>query len=156
VIRPKQNIIAPFAAGRFLPHGHIEHWMEGNVLFFEAAGPFNKETVDALIRGRAQWLPAYQLDGPFANLALFRDSVLVTPDAFEAFRSYVSGYTSSGTAFVIPSSVEGASTMGPHFERLFASLAHPFRIFGDRDSAEHWIRAALLDSGSARHAGDTP
>ncbi len=155
VSKLKQNIVAPFASGPFEPHGRIEHWLEGNVLCFEATGPFNVEAIEALGRSREQWLPAAGFTGLFANIAEFRNSVLVTPEGFEAFRRYLGGRTSSATAFVIAPDVEGASTMVPLFEREFASLGHPFAAFETRVAAEVWVRATLVRLAQEQDLGKT-
>ena len=41
-----------FASGEFKPHGQVEMWLDGNILRYDAVGPFNRELVRAIAQAQ--------------------------------------------------------------------------------------------------------
>jgi hypothetical protein len=70
----------------------------------------------------------------------------------EALVEYESGlrYAYSGRfrppaamAWIFPATIEGGAIMKSHYEKVFAAVAIPFKIFSEPESAESWVQEML-------------
>jgi hypothetical protein len=138
-----------FAEGYFKPHGHSELWIEGQIIRIETDGPFNVEAVAAINRTRSRLLEANPPKAAYAYVNTFRLSALMSGAAMAEYeaglRDAYSGRYKAPTAmaWIFPESIEGGSIMNTHYERIFAAVGIPFKIFGDVGSAESWVRERL-------------
>lgn len=136
--------------GQFAPHGSIVVHHSGRVLVFEAAGPFNSEAVEALIRAYTPLLEDVKQGGTYAMITVFHRSMLVTPDALTAFDELLGEWRRAGlapvaSAYVAGAEVEGRAIMMPMFAKVFDGFGL-FREFFDLAEAEAWVTAELAKS----------
>jgi hypothetical protein len=86
--------------------------------------------------------------GPWASIAISRESVMVSLDGIERYAELMRTklppeLTAVATAFVIGHDVEGGSIMGPYFAKIYAEIGRPFKIFPTLDEAIHWAQAMV-------------
>jgi hypothetical protein len=132
----------------FAPHGVMEIFMEGDVLHYECTGPFNREAFDAMAVAQMAFLMNLKHPGPWASIAISRESVMVSLDGLERYAELMRTklppeLTAVATAFVIGPEVEGGSIMGPHFAKIYAEIGRPFKIFPTFDAAVQWAQAIV-------------
>ncbi len=136
--------------GQFAPHGSIVVHHSGRILVFEAAGPFNSEAVEALIRVYTPLLEDVKQGGTYGMITVFHRSMLVTPDALTAFDQLLGEWRRAGlapvaSAYVAGADVEGRTIMMPMFAKVFEGFGL-FRDFVDVRDAEAWVAAELEKS----------
>nr|WP_315491578.1 hypothetical protein [uncultured Rhodoferax sp.] len=72
-----------FNSAKFRPHGRVEYEDQGRVLLATAVGPFNVELMSALLEMAKFTFPTMAAKGPWANIALFRNSALCSTEVLE-------------------------------------------------------------------------
>ncbi|WP_028453320.1 hypothetical protein [Chitinilyticum aquatile] len=133
---------------RFAPHGHVEIWAEGQLLRYQATGPFNLELLQALDAADRGLMAATAAQGPFAILAEFAGSIAATPDALAALEASLAaqnaaGLASAAVAFVVDPDAEGAVLMRSIIADIYARQGLPFGWFGTLDDARGWLAAQM-------------
>jgi hypothetical protein len=135
--------------GRFSAHGEIRIWIEGDVICYEATGPFNLEALQALAVARLkimeQWHPVRRV----AAIVHWKNSALMSPEAFEAYRKGLTSFHQHrrnpvALAWVAAPEVEGMSLMVQNFQPVFESVGTNFRLFQTVEPARAWIEENLV------------
>jgi hypothetical protein len=132
----------------FAPHGVIEIFMEGDVLHYECTGPFNREAFDAMAVAQMAFLVNLKHPGPWASIAISRESVMASLDGIERYAELMKTklppeLTAVATAFVMGPDVEGGAIMGPYFTKIYAEIGRPFKIFSTLSAAMQWAQAMV-------------
>jgi hypothetical protein len=141
-------------ATAFRPHGRIDIWMEQDVLYYEATGPFNEELFVCLAVAQKNFLNDLQPTGPWASIGIFVSNALTTPEGIARYTQIMQtprtpALTPVATAFVIGAEVVGGSIMAPHLKKLFAAIERPMRICTNLGDAQQWVHAMLAPSTTA-------
>jgi len=138
------------STSRFTPHGEFRIWTEGDILCYDATGPFNLEALHALAAARVkivqQWKPGRRI----AALVHWHTSALMSPEAFAAYgqgleRFHESANLPVALAWVASPEVEGMQLMIAKFEELFARRKTNFRLFDSLEPARAWVNACLAE-----------
>jgi hypothetical protein len=74
------------STGQFAPHGEFTLRSDGQVLFYEAVGPFNLEGIEALRTTRVKAYEKWQSSGTFAAIVHWQQSAMMSMQAFDAYR----------------------------------------------------------------------
>lgn len=136
------------STSRFAPHGTFDIWTDGDILHYDATGPFNLEALQALAAARAkivtQWRPGRRVGA----LVHWHNSALMSPQAFAAYgeglaKFHENANTPAALAWVAAPEVEGMGMMVEKFSDLFASHNINFRLFATLEPAIAWIHARL-------------
>ena len=136
------------AVNGFAPHGVIEISMDGDVMHYECTGPFNRELFDAMAVAQMAFLANLKHPGPWASIAIGRESVMASLDGIERYAELMKTklppeLTAVATAFVMGPDVEGSTIMGPHFARIYAEIGRPFKIFPTLTEAIQWAQTMV-------------
>ena len=142
------------AEGYFKPHGLVEIWLEGNVLRYDAIGPFNRELVRAIALTQGDIMMTAKARGPCVEIVTIRQSALVTPDGLDELAVILGEVNQQGlaplaVAYVIAPDVEGASLMAPLFYRRHREQGRVFKLFDRIEDAQTWADALLAAASSA-------
>ena len=134
---------------KFQPHGCIDIWMEGDLLYYEATGSFNTELVDALAVAQLEILKSMTDLRPWASISCVKHSLLMSPDALARYADIMrapkpEGRTPVATAFVMGPEVEGRDIMSPYFVKIYADIGRPMQIFHTLDEAKRWALAMIV------------
>lgn len=140
--------IQQFASGPFKPHGRVELWTEGNVVYLEASGPFNKEAVLAVGATWRELFARLPHSGPFADVVVVEGSMMAGPEVLEAFGAFLGMNTAANVApcavaWVVPPAVEGGVLMIPAFEQIYQAAGRNIRFFDNLPQARDWVRGQL-------------
>ena len=132
----------------FAPHGVIEIFMEGDVLHYECTGPFNREAFDAMAVAQMAFLVNLKHPGPWASIAIGRESVMSSPDGIQRYSELMHTklppeLSAVATAFVIGPDVEGGAIMGPYFAKIYAEIGRPFKLFTTLGEAMQWAQSIV-------------
>jgi hypothetical protein len=144
-----------FTEGGFRPHGMFSCWMEGDLLVWEARGPFNVEALQAYGRTRQAAFTRWQLDDrPLAAIMHWAGSALMSPDAFalyeRAFEAFiVSRHHYVAVAWAGGPDIEGLDFMRQRFAPLFERHGLAFGVFPDIDAARRWALPKLKQAQQA-------
>ncbi len=143
-----------FAITGFAPHGVIEIFMEGDVLHYECTGPFNREAFDAMAVAQMAFLANLRHPGPWASIAVGRESVMSSPDGIQHYAELMHtklppDLTAVATAFVMGPDVEGGAIMGPYFAKIYAEIGRPFKVFTTLEEALQWAQGMVDASQQA-------
>lgn len=140
--------------GQFAPHGEFTLRSDGEILCYEATGPFNLESMQALRITRIKAYERWQPTRKFAAVVHWHNSALMSPEAFHAYRD---GYiqfiqdtqAEAVVAWAADADVEGMYLMVQKFAEVFALTRTNFRFFTDIAPAHAWVRENLdqLKSG---------
>lgn len=122
--------------------------MDGNVLHYEATGPFNAEVFDLLAVAQLEFLQSLTLTGPWASICTVRGSAMVTPEGLERYtelmqRPKPDHFEPVATAFVIGPEVEGGRIMASYFEGIYRLIRRPLTIVATMDDAQNWVQAKI-------------
>ncbi len=136
------------STGRFAPHGEFTLRSDGQVLCYEAVGPFNLEGIQALRITRVKAYEKWQSSGTFAAIVHWHNSALMSLEAFDAYRE---GYLQfiqdmrphAVVAWVAAPDVEGMGMMLKKFDAVFRLTNTRFRFFADLGDAHHWVNSTL-------------
>jgi hypothetical protein len=147
---------ADMKTGRFASHGEIKIRTEGDILHYDAIGPFNIEALQALAAARTQIVTQWRRGRLVAAVVHWHNSALMSPEAFADFEGglkkfYESTNTPVALAWISAPEVEGMSLMIAKFVDLFARHNVNFRLFEEKEAALAWVNACLARSrtGSA-------
>jgi hypothetical protein len=137
-----------FSLSRFKPHGSVRVWPEGNVVYLDCTGPFNREFFSSLFELSDTLYGELKNKGSFVEIATLRRSMLMPLDALEQFGAVLLkrkalGRAPLATAWIISPEVEDAFIVLPAAEKKFAEAERPFRAFDAMDEAETWARSFL-------------
>ena len=135
-------------AGPFAPHGEFTLTSVGEILCYEAAGPFNIETLQALRITRIKAYEKWQDSGTFAVIVHWHHSVLMSLEAFDAYRDgYIkfieSTHARAVIAWVATPDVEGMNFMVQRFADVFEQTNTQFRLFSDLAQGRAWVEENL-------------
>ncbi len=135
---------------RFAPHGRVEMRFEGDILFYEATGPFNRELVDSLAIAQRDILTTATPQRPWVSVSIMRRSMLASPDAFARYSEMMhtprpAQFTPLASAYVVAPDVEGRSLMLPKYEAIHIASGRIFQSFTQLDDALVWARS-LIDA----------
>lgn len=138
----------------FAAHGRVEMFFEGDILQYEACGPFNKELFESLAVAQLDFLKTANHQGPWASICLVQRSGLTSPEGFLCYEEMIRApkpdqFTPLATAFVVPPGVEGGSLMLPRVTAIFARVGRPFKGFDNMSSAKDWANS-LIDAEKTR------
>ena len=140
---PPRSSTTKVKLSQFAPHGQVDMWMDGNVLHYEAIGPFNRELVDCLAVTQTNFLQNLSPDGAWASICTVKGSAMATPESLQRYDELMRatkgpGLNPAATAFVMGPGVEGAKIMIPHFAKIFTGIGRPFQAFETLAEAERW------------------
>lgn len=135
-------------ASQFAQHGRMQSRIEDNILVNEATGPFNAEIINAIQTIQHDLLELISTRDQWAQIYIFRDSALCSPDTIEALRNYLSGMRGklkrpAATAFVMGQDVEGRSIMAQHYRQVYEDADLKFELFFTEQQAHDWLRLLL-------------
>jgi hypothetical protein len=133
-----------FGGGKFRQHGELHMHLEGDVIVYIVRGPFNLETITALGKARRAGLAQWQARQRKLSIAIFENTLLMAPEALQAYTEGLKQYfdkapKAQAVAWVVPASVQGRALMLPKFEKLFADLGVPWRVFEQLEDARAWV-----------------
>jgi len=148
VIQSSKRDIHAYASGAFKPHGLIEFWTEGPVVRIEAQGPFNREAIQAVGVAMRELFVAMPPAPQFADILEIRHSIMISPEALEAFGRFLAQMSANksapvAVAYVVAGDVEGRSMILPLLARLYAEHGRDFAAFETLAQAEAWVRKRL-------------
>lgn len=150
---PLQVTSNEVSTSRFAPHGEFQIQAQGDILFYDATGPFNLEALQALAAARVkitrQWKPARRV----AAIVHWHGSALMSPEAFAAYSEGLARFNESANmpvalAWVASADVEGMSLMIAKFKHLFTQRKTNFRLFEEFEPARAWVDACLASAQS--------
>ena len=138
-----QDAGSQFPPGQFPPHGQSIVRLEGSLLFYEHTGPFNAEFFKGLAALRLRLRESGKLPNPYAAIVKFHGSVLMTPEALEAYRASSRGAGNVPVAYVIPAEAEGRVLMMPALLELWRNREGETAVFESTQDAILWARSRL-------------
>ncbi len=148
--RDKQQPLSTNAvrASRYAPHGEFKLHVEGDIVFYDATGPFNLEALQALATVRSAILADWAVERPVAGIVHWHHSVMMSPEAFATYREGIARYHENAKlpvaiAWVASADVEGIYLMHEKFEKLFAERKTNFRLFDSLAPARAWVDGHL-------------
>jgi len=133
-------------------HGTGDVRNEGNIVIYQAYGPFNLEFVQAMSSLRASIQSELVALGAWGEIIVINDSAYATMDALTAYTKHLEGVNrldikSSYTAFVIGPEVEGRKLMAPLLVNCYAALDRTPPVFECLHDARRWIEGKLSEKG---------
>lgn len=136
------------AETRFKAHGRIDMWMQDDLLYYTATGPFNEEVFDQLAVAQTEFLNTLTISGPWGSVVTLRNSAMSTPDGIACYTQLMQRprpppLEAVATAFVIAPEIEGGRLMTAHFNSIYASINRPFRTFAALAPAEVWVQSMV-------------
>ncbi|MET3107130.1 hypothetical protein AAKU67_002972 [Oxalobacteraceae bacterium GrIS 2.11] len=136
---------------RYNQHGRMESHVDNNILINEATGPFNAEIITAIQVIQHDLLQEIINHEQWAQVYIFHESVLCSPDTIEALRTYLANFKDSrnkpvATAFVMGPEVEGSSMMGPHYRQVYEEVHLTFQLFSTKTQALAWVNTMLAQA----------
>ncbi|MDM4768222.1 hypothetical protein [Pelomonas sp. SE-A7] len=146
--KPRKRNIRAYASGAFKPHGQIEFWTEGPVVRIEAQGPFNREAFEAVGLAMRELFASTSLGPVFADILEIRHSIMISPEALDAFGQFLALMSANksaprAVAYVVAAEVEGRSLVLPLLQRLYDQHGRQFAAFETMAEAEAWVRERL-------------
>jgi hypothetical protein len=135
-------------AGTFRPHGHVDVWLEDDIVYYEATGPFNVELINALAATQKNFFETLTPPHVWASIGVLLGSVMMGLDALARYKAVLeapkpAAYIPRATAFVIGPDVEGGFIIAPHFRRIFTELDRPMQIFQTSNEAVGWVHDVM-------------
>lgn len=136
-----------FVRGPFPPHGHFRITHQNGIYLYEARGPFNEVTIEALAPVRAAVMQHWPVPmGEGLALVHWHDSAMMSPTAFELFSEGYRRFAKSprllkAVAWVGAPDTEGLDLIAYRFEQLYIDTDTPFRLFAEVEPALAWLRA---------------
>lgn len=133
----------------FRQHGRIDMHMDGDILVYDAVGPFNVETLDAMAVAQMAFLRGLPRIGrAWGSIAHFRASAMTSPEGLARYAKLMASpkppeLEAKVTAFVVGADVEGGRIMLPHYQRIYETIGRPFASFTTLDEAKAWVHAQL-------------
>lgn len=150
---PIQISTVDVVCSRFAPHGRVEMRFEGDILYYDATGPFNKELVESLAVAQREILTTANHQGPWVSLSIMRGSLLASPDAFARYTEMMHSprpaqFTPLASAYVVAPDVEGRLLMLPKYAEIHTSTGRIFKSFEQLGNALAWAQS-LVDAAKA-------
>ena len=135
-----------FARGIFKPHGRVQMWVEGAIVYALAQGPFNQEFVAATVQARTELFKSSPPPEPHGHILQVHRSLMASPEMLTVFAGFIGNLKrqSAATAWVVAPEVEGRDFLLPMFERIFLSHGRNFKAFETLREAEAWVRPFLV------------
>lgn len=133
----------------FRQHGRIDMYMDDDILIYDAVGPFNVETLDAMAIAQMGFLRDLPRTGrPWGSIAHFRISAMTSPEGLARYTALMKTpkppeLQAVATAFVFGPDVEGGRIMEGHYRRIYEAIGRPFACFETLPEAKAWVRAQL-------------
>jgi hypothetical protein len=133
---------------QFTPHGVVDIWMDGQLMHYEATGPFNVELVDCLAVAQRDYLLASRPAGAWVSVCIVRHSAMASPESIARYAAIMAdpkpdNMVPCATAFVIPPEVEGGAIMTPHLTKIYDRIGRPFAVFDNLAAAQVWADSWL-------------
>ncbi|WP_296447892.1 hypothetical protein [Rhodoferax sp. UBA5149] len=146
--QPKPHSTDDFADGNFKPHGRLDVHLEGDIVVYDAEGPFNLEAIVALGKARRAVVAEWGTEDRRATIVVFRTSMLMSPAALEAYEQGMQAHLAQvkphvAVAWVVAPEVEGRSIMLPYFAKIFSRINVPWQAFEELHAAQVWARSRL-------------
>lgn len=144
---------------RFAPHGDFTIWTQGDILYYEVAGPFNLEWVRALGEARQRIIEQWKPQQRVGAIVHWRHSALMSPEALEA---YEAGFTqfkqrsrgAAALAWVASAEVEGMRLLSQRFHAIFESTITNFQMFDTMEPARAWVWRCVEQANAPGTAAD--
>ena len=132
------------STSRYAPHGEFSLHIDGDIVFYDATGPFNLEALQALATARSTILADWAIERPVAGIVHWHRSVMMSPEAFAAYREGIAKYHENAKlpvalAWVAAADVEGMALMHQKFEKLFIERKTNFKLFDSLAPARAWV-----------------
>ena len=140
---------ADIGEAQFRQHGRIDMYMDADILVYEAVGPFNVETFDAMAIAQMGFLRELPHTGrPWGSIAHFRVSAMTSPEGLARYAALMKTpkppeLQAVATAFVLGSDMEGGRLMQGHYRRIYEASGRPFACFETLEDAKAWVRVQL-------------
>jgi len=136
---------------RYNQHGRMQSHVDNNILINEATGPFNAEIISAIQVIQRDLLKEISGHEHWAQVYIFYESVLCSPDTIEALRTYLARFKDPkkqpvATAFVMGTDIEGSSMMGPHYRQVYEEAQLTFQLFSTKAQALAWVNTMLAQA----------
>lgn len=140
----KKKCTDEITPSQFAAHGRVEMFFDGDILNYEASGPFNRELFESLALAQLEFLSTSSHDGPWASICLVSTSMLTSPEGLARYEEMIRApkpdrFTPVATAFVVPPEVEGGKLMQPLLSAIFVRVGRPFRWFENMAQAKAWV-----------------
>ncbi|MDT8989913.1 hypothetical protein RQP54_03465 [Curvibacter sp. APW13] len=137
-----------FAPGHFAPHGEFRLCVQGQLVLYEAHGPFNLQAVQGLGAARQALLQHLPPQGRFAAIVHFQGNAVMTADALEAWEQGLKQFAAqrsriAGVAWVAAPEVEGIHFLLSLYRRIFEEARLPFAFFETMELARAWAAQQL-------------
>lgn len=144
---------AQVKTSRFTPHGNVDMWMDGQLMHYEARGPFNLELVNCLAIAQRDYLLAARPRGVWASVCTVLENAMGSPDGMARYGEVIAATPDDlkpvATAFVMAPGLEGGPIMAPMFAKAYANIGRPFKMFSNMEQACEWANAMIAQAGSA-------
>lgn len=132
----------------FNQHGVVDIRMEGDVIHYQATGPFNTELIDSLAVAQRDFLLAAKPQGAWVSIATILSSCMTSPEGIARYAAVIAApkppqMIPVATAFVIAPSVEGNLIMAQHYRKIFSDNGRTFQIFETLPEAQAWVLSVL-------------
>lgn len=114
----------------------------------EAQGPFNREAFQAVGLAMRELFATTPPAEVFADILEIRRSIMISPEALEAFGHFLAQMSANksaptAVAYVVAPEVEGRSLVLPLLAKLYAQHGRQFAAFETLPAAEAWVRERL-------------
>ncbi|WP_372863358.1 hypothetical protein [Spongiibacter sp.] len=135
--------------GKFRPHGRISFSFEGNLVVYQAEGPFNVELLEAFAQVEPEIIQRFQQRvGPWVEVIIFEKSSLAPDECIGVFGDYLKEMKANGlapraSAMVIGKGVESSAYMNSCYEKCYREAGFEHRLFSNRDDALSWVKTFL-------------
>lgn len=142
--RDTDQTIVPY----FTQHGRMESRIEGSILINEATGPFNAEIIYAIQDIQLDLLELLNAKEQWAQIYIFHDSALCSPDTIDAMRAYMKKMQGTikkpvGTAYVMAKTLEGRPIMAPLYRQVYEQAQLNFQLFFTVQEAQDWVNQLM-------------
>lgn len=136
---------------KFCPHGVFSLHRDGQVIFIEAAGPWNLELIQQYAHEVLPVTKEVAMGGPWGAIVVVSKNVLFTCDAAAALRESGLKARANGrvaVAYVIPRDVEGALLAPGILKHIYDGVV-PWNIFTELHEASNWMSSMIARSSAA-------
>lgn len=128
--------------------GVVAYFEDGNLLYAEATGPFNKALILAATEAQMPLFSAMTERGRWAQVLTFTNSLIAGPEVASFFVYQLQltsghGIAPEVTAVVIPDGLEGACILKPRIADAYTQAGRNFQIFSSTAQAVAWAKGVL-------------
>jgi hypothetical protein len=128
----------------FRPHGKFQVWTEGQLLFTELTGPWNRELVEYWAAQAFELASTFSVERPYIGITIVHDSILCPANAIDRIAQAVQVSQTKlhciENVIVAADSVEGKELVKSTYQRM--GLRH---FFNDLASAKIWAEQTISD-----------